>query len=296
MKKNTRGFSIIIALWIVLIITLIAFYILEYIIPFSRNVKGIENATKSYYLALSWQENALFFIRENGIWVWDTKVFSWTSSSAYNIISTGTTLPLEWFWTSDFDKDWSKISPSQSVQVFLPTGINWANVNIYFRVPYFSDNLEMSSTWDIVNWQILGKTDVLNADDGQRFSSWDICNSSLTWAWICPWTVLNSLKTWFLLDNTSSDIPNFYNNNCNSNNYDCILKLSIISDLIAERWIEEGKKIPYLEYRIDFDDQAIPTNIIQIEIWGLSYGFRKDFTLYYPLDSLIDAYDFTVFQ
>lgn len=293
MKKNTRGFSIIIALWIVLIITLIAFYILEYIIPFSRNVKGIENATKSYYLALSWQENALFFIRENGIWVWDIKVLSWTSSSAYNIISTGTTLPRLWFWTSDFDKDWSKISPSESVQVFLPTGINWSNINIYFRVPYFSNNLEMSSTWDIVNWQLSSPSDILNAGDWERFASWTICNS---WDSCVSWNLF-SWRSWFNLDNTVITFTNFYESNC-TNDYDCVLKLSIINNLVAEKssGIWPQITIPYLEYKIDFNWQAIPTNIIQIEIWGLSYGFRKNFTLYYPLDSLIDAYDFTVFQ
>jgi len=292
MEKNKKGFSIIIAFWIVLIVTLIALYVLEYIIPFSKNVKGIENATKSYYLSLSWEEDALFYIRKHGLWAENIKSFSGPSSFAYTIFSSWSFLPAPWHGTSDFDKDWSKISPSNSVQIFLPTGINWTNIKIYFRVPYFSDNLEMSSVWAIINWQISAKTDILNSSSeiGQRFTKTDICDSSDT---SCTWNSI-SWKQGFKLDNTTSTISSFYGSNCWVN-YECVLKFSIINELIAKK-LTSTIKIPYLEYKIDFDWKNVPSNVVRIDAKGSSYWFRKDFTLYYPRDFLINAYDFTVFQ
>ncbi len=296
MKKGKEGFSIIIALWIVLIITLIAIYIFEYIIPFSRNVKGIENATKSYYLALSWEEDALFYIRKNGIWAENNFSSSGAMNYEYTITALWSALPTSWHGTSDFDKDWSKINSSTPVQVFLPVGVNFANVKVYFRVPGFSDNLVMSSIWDIINWQISSKTDILNANDWERFtsSSTSICNSSNTF---CAWNSINS-RQGFNLDNTTSFFSNFYSTKCLAP-YDCVLKFSVIDNLIAKKetgiWPEI--KIPYIEYKIDFGTSSnIPSNIIWINVIGTSYNFRKDFTFYYPQSSLIGAYDFTVLQ
>ena len=49
MKKQTQGFTLVIALTIVILVSLIAMMLLEYMIPFSRNVQGVENASKAHY-------------------------------------------------------------------------------------------------------------------------------------------------------------------------------------------------------------------------------------------------------
>ncbi len=48
-------------MWLVLISSLFAYTILEYMIPFSKNIKWIENSSKSYYQANNWIEMGLYF-------------------------------------------------------------------------------------------------------------------------------------------------------------------------------------------------------------------------------------------
>jgi Tfp pilus assembly protein PilX len=58
-QSNKNAFALIIAMGLVIFMVLIAFFILEYMVPFSRNTKGIENASRAYYQAESAIENAL---------------------------------------------------------------------------------------------------------------------------------------------------------------------------------------------------------------------------------------------
>ena len=60
MNKNKKAFSLILAMWLVLITSLLAYTLLEYMIPFWKNVKGIENSTKAYYQANNWIERGLY--------------------------------------------------------------------------------------------------------------------------------------------------------------------------------------------------------------------------------------------
>jgi hypothetical protein len=50
-NNNKQAMSIIIAIILSVIMGLIAIYMIDYIIPFSKNVKGIENVSKAYYQA-----------------------------------------------------------------------------------------------------------------------------------------------------------------------------------------------------------------------------------------------------
>ncbi len=299
MKKWKKGFSIIIALWIVLIITLIAFYIFEYIIPFSKNVKGIENATKSYYLALSWEEDALFFIKNEGIWAWKIKSFSSTTDFAYNIVSTWTIFPLPWYGTSDFDKDWSKLALDLPIQIYLPAstwGWNLSNIKLYLRVPNFVNwgNLELINTWALIHWQLSSKDAIINADETNKIEADNICSSDISST--CSPISVSDMGTGFLLDNTPQKINDFYNDHCN-NDYECVLKLNVLQWFIARNVGKTSvNALLYIEYKFDFGGKAVPRNIIQIKVKGRSFWFMKDLDIYYPQRSLIDAYNFTVFQ
>ena len=71
MKKNKEWFGIIIAILIVILISLLAISILDYIVPFSRNTKGIEHSVWAYYQANSGIEEALFHMSEESYEVWD---------------------------------------------------------------------------------------------------------------------------------------------------------------------------------------------------------------------------------
>ena len=104
--KN-KWFSIVFAMWMVIIISLTAFLILEYMIPFSRNIKWIENSSKSYYEANSWIEEALLFVNQNMVGSESWTVLSSTSVwSSFNVNATWTTLPAPWTWNSSYDKDY----------------------------------------------------------------------------------------------------------------------------------------------------------------------------------------------
>ena len=78
MQKNNKWSSLLLAMWLVMITSLLAFAILEYIIPFSREIKWIENSANAYYQANSWIEEALYsvYIRNNS-WA----IVDWSFSS-----------------------------------------------------------------------------------------------------------------------------------------------------------------------------------------------------------------------
>jgi len=301
MKKNTHWFTIILAIGIVFIISLITLYILEYILPFSRSVKGIENATMSYYQATSWVEDALFFISKNDIWAEDVKVF-WGDAIDYNfsINAIDSVFPTSWFGTSDIDKDWSKIALWTPLQIYLPAESNiWSlwNFNMWLRVPDFigGSNLELTNSWALIHWQLSSTGDILNADETSRIEEWNICdfdNSSCSFSLSDMW---GNNGQGFLLDNSGQEINDFFQNNCWTD-YKCILKMSVLQSLVADTTSWTGKIIPYLEYKIDFNSENIPKNVIEIDVAGKSYGFRKDMRVLYPQKGLIEAFDFTLFQ
>lgn len=303
MKKNTHWFTIILAIGIVFIISLITLYILEYILPFSRSVKGIENATMSYYQATSWVEDALFFISKNNIWAEHVKVF-WGDAIDYNfsIVATGSVFPTSWYGTSDIDKDWSKIALWTPLQIYLPAySMNLSNFNMQLRVPNFVEGgvLALTNSWALIHWQLSSTGDILNADETSRIEKWNICDSNPSCT--TSFFLSNMGGSWsgFLLDNSGQKIDNFYQSNCWTD-YKCILKMSVLQSFIGKQttWVITwtGKIIPYLEYQIDFGSQNIPKNVIEIDVAGKSYGFRKDMRVLYPQKGLIEAFDFTLFQ
>ena len=301
MKKNIQWFTIVLAFWIVFVIGLTTLYILEYILPFSRSVKGIENATISYYQTTSWVEDALFFINENDIWAEDVKVFSGVVDYSFSIVATGSVFPSPWYGTSDIDKDWSKIALWTPLQIYLPASI-WSlwNFDMQLRVPDFieGETLELTNSWALIHWQLSSTGNILNADATSRIEAWNICNSNETSCSSFNLSDMGGSWSGFLLDNSWATINDFYQANCWTD-YKCILKMSVLQSFAGEQttWVSwTGKIIPYLEYQIDFDSENIPKNIIEIDVSGKSYGFRKDMHVLYPQKSLIEAFDFTLFQ
>jgi hypothetical protein len=183
---------------------------------------------------------------------------------------------------------------------------------LYLRVPNFDNS---SSTYeifddasfaekDIVNWQVSFTDDVLNSKPGNRIgkanicSSLEPCNTTKAFNFVTP-----SAKNGFLLDDTVQNFQTFYNSKCSTGAYSCLLKLSLINDLIACQSTSPSclptsirKKIPYLEYKIDFGSSQVPSNLINIAANGKSNGFQKDIMVNIPQRGTIEAFDFTVFQ
>lgn len=289
MKKNNSWFWLVFAVIMILVIYLIAIFLLEYIIPFSRNVKWIENSSKSYYFANWWIEQWLWYVSQNDVWFSTWKILSSSPMDfSFEVISTWSTLPPPWEWNSNTDKDWNKIWlwESISMEVWYNKVSNWAIVNFDFRVPDFDMNwiydlpLRDTST-PIINWQLSWENDTLN-------SSWSQIDPDF-WTWK-TWNSLDILN-WYKLDDAPQTLNGFYNNNCWTSSW-CIFKLFVISDLIGNNW---GAKIPYIEWKADFWS-AVPTQLIRIKSAWKSYWFTKDMSIKVPQRSILDAFDFTVFQ
>ncbi len=297
-QRKNWWFSIILALWIVLILTSISIYLLEYIVPFSRNVKGIDNYTKSYYQSWEWVEGSLYFLSNASLGAESTQTFTSNPISySFQTSSSGTVVPEPWKWESDFDKDWGILWANMPVQIYLPSWVNWGLTKIYIQVPNFDgdgltdESLDNTLTGeDVINWQLASKNDVLNSVALNRFTWGDICHSNVT----CISKTISSLQ-WVLLDGTSDTFWNFFSTKC-SPDFSCVLKLSLVNKLLWQSWWISWKKIPYLEYKIDFNWTYVPYNRVHISTSGKSYGFRKDFSFDFPLKMINEAFDFTVFQ
>ncbi len=293
MQHNKKAFSIIIAISLMLLLWLLAIFLLDYIIPFSRNTKWIENGTKAYYESYKWIENWLYAMRDNDAYfeTWSsTVVNSWGSS--YSLSSTGAYIPIPWNWNSDFNKDFNTISYSNPISLFLKWNINWNNVKLYFKVPDLDNNvlnIESFSWWitgPIINWQLTSFSWTLNSS-GSYIMNTDINQSDSTWI------IVNlSLRKWFNLDTSEQTFSSFYaNNNCV--NTWCVLKLSVVNELYTDT-----KRLPYLEYMMDFSSAwTLVANYYATinSIWK-SYWFKKGIKLDIPEQTTIEAFDFTVFQ
>lgn len=305
LNNNKKAFSLVVAMFLMIVTSLLSLYLLEYIIPFSRNTKWMENWTKAYYQANKWIEDVLYSMKVN--WndpyyeTWSTITSSWYS---YSLISTWVTIPIAWDWTSEFDEDYNKISISNPVQLLLKWNIdNFDKIKFYFKVPHFD---ESSNTpidfigWNtpIINWQLSSENDTLNAASWSHILNSDINSST--------WTIneinFDTFKEWETLWWTGLTMKAFFldtSNNCFSSW--CILKLSIINELKTDD--TPPKKIPYLEYKIDFNEAgpwSLPLKVANyyaiIRTNWKSTWYRKDLKLYIPQQTTIEAFDFTVFQ
>jgi len=222
-------------MWIVILITLLAFLILEYIIPFGRNVKGIENSSKAYYKAQSWIEQALLFksLSTTTTWAstWVLNNLTFTNQPvaySYNIAGNGNILPPAWEWNSEYDDEWNTIAPGQPIQLEignLTPELDWWEARFYFRIPDIGATNRELEWWDgaIINWQIWSSNDLLSAS-GSWITADEITNDTADG--IIIWT-----REWATLESGPSNISDFYDtNNCAT--LECTLKFSIVNPRI----------------------------------------------------------------
>jgi len=296
-NKNKKAFSLVIAMFLMIVTSLLSMYLLEYIIPFSRNTKWMENWTKAYYEANKWIEDVLFAMK------WEDAYYETGTTSTsdrlwyyYTLTSTWTKIPIAWDWTSEFDNNYNKISISNPVQLMLKWDIKWDEVKFYFKVPHFDDtsSTAITFTWitdPIINWQLSSEIETLNSSWSHIYHG-DISES--TWALI---NIPFDSKPGYTLSWATQTFSAFYNDwtNLCSTSW-CILKLSVVNELLTDWW----KKIPYLEYKIEFPSGGTNPNVANyysiIRTSWKSTWYRRDLKLYIPQQTTIEAFDFTVFQ
>lgn len=293
--KNAWAFSIVLAMILVIIMLLVAYNLLDFLIPFSKNTKGIENASNAYYQSYWRVEQSINFVAKNPVWSSTWMNMTWSAIwSSIVMDSSGTIIPKDWKWNSEFDKNWNRIGPGEPLQLYIKSAQNWRNFK--FRVPDLNKDWtynwvsEALSWWilPIINWQISGSWFTLN-------SSWSQIKANQIWNISSTWTSGNInifSNQWLDLNWSSYTLGNFYStilNNCSSN--PCSLKLSIINTLTTQN----NTNIPYLEYKITFQN-PIPQQYVDIITEGKSYWFKKTINTKYRVDTTSEAFDFTVFQ
>jgi len=311
MKNNKKAMSLILAMWLVLIMTLLVLYILEYIIPYSKNVKGIENSTNAFYQADGSIEVGLKYIKDRNIdvnkWNWDLRTetgssflsnkvaFSLSTTSSWKVI------PPDKLWNSPYDNHFNTISAWEPIQLSVWNGMvtNWFNVKFTFKIPEkLNNNWFWLSwwTWAIINWQLAWLWNTLNAT-GSWILSDDIwnnwLNSKIFWWWVSNSLWVDYIK-WLDLNSNSVDYSAFYSQNCNNTWSWCILKMFLVWDLI---WNDPNKtRLPFLEYKIDFGNSKVPLRYSTIKSVWKSYWFQKELETKVAQDTVNEAFGFTILQ
>jgi len=292
-QKQQQWFSILFAIAVILIASTMSLYLLSFIIPYSRSVKGLENSTKSYYLWRSAIEQSLWSINQNVLWYEASDGFVWPSDYSFDIIAMSDLIPQPWLWNSNFDTDWNTISFWNPLQLSVGDNLisNWSVVDFDFRVPDLNGNGSSTdqtvfggASTIILSWQLSSSTNtLLPTNTGSFITASDI----------------NSLSTFDLSSRPGVDLaglnPNFasfYGSECTT--WPCILKISVLWNMFLND--VNRTSIPYLEYAIDTGWQDIPTRFTNIQATWWSYGFRKSLDVRIPQLTTDQAFDFAVFQ
>lgn len=298
MKKNNKAFSLVVAIWLVLITSLLAYTILEYIIPFWRNISWVENSTKAYYLANSWIEKWLYWFSTRTDLTEESSINNVSNNYwfSFNTTSSWTVIPPVWRWNSSYDNDWNKISTWDPIQLSI---WNWAfnsttisNLSIFFRVPEVQISIRpsMDSSTNFINWQLTSDSSVLNSN------SWSLFNwSNINWSNIDLSNIDLSELEWVLLNWFPQNFNTFYDLNCTLINDKCILKFSVINDLV---WTHSSftYNLPFVEWKVTSWSNNIPLRYSIIDSEWESMWFLKSLNVRVPQETVSEAFDFTVFQ
>ncbi len=289
--KNNQWFSIVLALGLVLLLSFTWLYLLEYMIPFSRNIKWVENASKAFYESYAWIEDALYAVSQNEIWYSTWSTFLWFE---YTLSWTGNLIPRPGTGNSQYSSNWNKISEEEPIQLLVwKNRLNFGGANrirLSLRVPNGA-NLKLPPDDDIIFWQLSSEISSISSRSWSLLKESDI-NAGLSEEWL--WST-SSLSEGVLVDNTNRSFQWFYNNNsspCTNSNNECVLKISIINPLVSDT---NNTIVPYLEYKIH-TDTPIPLRFAQIESKGKSFGFAKTLKVAIPQQTTNSAFDFTIFQ
>lgn len=296
--QSTHAFSIVLALGLTLLLSFTGLYLLEYMIPFSRNVKWVENASKAFYESYAGIEDALYDASQNEIWYVNSDSFA---GYDYDIDAMGTVLPKSGDGDSWYDADRNQISQEKPLQILIWRGrLSWGlgsdRIRMSLRIPdldrdsTFDESFDTSPDDDIIFWQLASQSDVLSAswsliDETDINSTLDVSATPSSTAY--EFWQQNGVR----LDGTSQQFRGFYNANCVWAN-ECVLKIAVIHPLEGS---VSNTSIPYLEYQI-ITDAPIPLRFSQIESDGSSFGFTKKLKVALPQRTTNAAFDFTVFQ
>jgi hypothetical protein len=293
--RNKDGSALIVGLIIVVLLTIMTVSFLEKVLGLGRVSSGISNSAQAYTLTTGLIEEQLMTsaMTKQAPWQIPTKIEG-NSNQAGN--STGRTLaaytggnilPMPKKWNSQYDDNWNIISMGQPVQIVIPSGVNWGNVNFQFRVPPIPGETSAtgsSSGSGVILWTFgysgaslyaSGETNIF------KLSDIDASNKFI------------DAKNWLTNTGASIRFDAFYNNywsNC-GNNYQCTLKLSMIRPFTTTLW----KSYSFLEYKITFDT-LIPAQYMVLDSSAFVRGYLRSRQVRIPQITTNTATDFAVLQ
>lgn len=302
----------LISLIVMILITLLTTVFLEVIWNSSKNVQGIEASNAAYYQALGIIEEQLIDPEVTKQAPWNIKPASEANPSGtgrFLTVSTGgTSVPVVNQWNSPYDDDYNIISLGEPVQIVIPGGVDWNNVNFEFRVPKVSSDsgtwvvATMSNSW-VILWT-LGYTGASLYASGEtqifRWSDINILNN-------------NNFSSFSGITNTGSalSVSDFYSNlsylwtsGAKCNPYNCTLKLSMIRSVMTSATpggTHDWRTLPFLEYRINFDVSGpssirVPSQFMTLDASAYAYGFQRTTRVRIPQITTNTALDFAVLQ
>lgn len=290
---NNTWFSIILAMWIVLLLSLIWLYLMEYMIPFSRSVKGIENASQAFYESYGWVEESVLEVYSWSIWTSYNKGFWSVQDYEYNFIWSWSEIPAPWEWDAPNNPDYSRFSQSEPISLEI---WNWRfnnsgeSIDLFLQVPDGGD-FDSPYTDEIILLQLSGAWWSLSSASGALIRESDVRNAwsvdifnqdwvDLTWRdEVSPW---NPLTFWDYFSELW----------CQNLWTQCVLKASVIRPLVSNSW---NAVIPYLEYRLETSKPIPYPNPLLTSKWK-TYQFSKTLEVFIPQQATSSAFDFTVLQ
>jgi hypothetical protein len=96
-------------------------YLLEYMVPFSRNIKGIEHASQAFYESHSGIEDSLLQVYSGSVGQahGDSLLASLPQDFGYSVSSSGMLIPAPGEGDSEYDDDWNQVSQEQAISLFV---------------------------------------------------------------------------------------------------------------------------------------------------------------------------------
>ncbi|RKW25107.1 hypothetical protein D8B46_00260 [Candidatus Gracilibacteria bacterium] len=330
MKKNKDALSLVIAIGLVLISSLLALTILEYIIPFSKSVTGMENSSKAYYLANSGLEQGLYdLVYEESQYksptspkkpteipskyfnekfeTYDDEEISKTKlkSTFLEIQNIGQIEPEPGQGESEFDKDYNIINVGKPIQMDIK-GINPDTLKISFKVPEINNQkMELIANGKpFISWQLTSKNGFINSDEINSLQKDKIIekdNNPENKKIIIGNLGKTTGKIYFsnpATVETGKSLSDAYQKlGCQSNS--CILKFSVVNILSAKlasvSSSADGISLPYLEWKLE-NTEKFRKRYADIKSEGKSNGYVKRLEIKAPQTTVNEAFNFTVFQ
>lgn len=297
-RSDRRAFAIFLAMLLTILIVLMGVYLIDKLMPASRDVKGVENGNVAYYKASSAIELALLSLSGANPGAETGSTAGSLVSSGYSLstVGSGTVVPRPGFGNSEYDPNWNVISSGKPVQIKLPVAYKPSDLTFEFRVPDLNRNgatgedgnadaateALSGGSAQTINWIITGSGDSLVSAASQVLTANQVNQTA---------AISFAALTGSNLSNASASVASFGTANCVSP-VRCSIKLSIIRALETK----SSTAIPYLEYRITSAAGTIPQQWTRVVSEGYSRGFKQSRVRNVEQTTVGEALDFTVFQ